>query len=371
MFSGKEELLLPALCIFVLMTVLKIILIAYAFVAVFVSGGLFFQHRQYTFRLLSVFTLLLGWEMLYFVYCTSPLLEISTSLYGRFYFESGFLYGPVLWFHLQFFLNQKKQFSRADVWHLLPFFLAFLYYFDIAILPDAERLHYTRDHFYDRIMPLNYARALHQLIYGAFLIHFVRNRRTEMSHGKRSYTYTIVGIYFLTSVLISWLTAFAGDWDDFVYYYLIVASIVFLTGYLLYQQPDFLVLFSKKYLYSGIEPEDMIRISRKITTVLRSRQLYLDNQLQLKHMAQIIGEKPHHISQTFSLHFQESFNDHINRYRVEHAMELLRSPDFQNFTIEALALDSGFNNKMTFNKFFRKFSGMKPSEFRLIQSVSS
>lgn len=353
------------------MTFLKTILLIYAAVALFVSGGLFFQHRQYAYRLLALFVLLLGWEMVYFVYCTSELLQLSSAFYGRFYFEAGFLYGPILWFHLQFFLNRKKRFNFIDAWHLLPFLLAFVYYFDITILPDPERLLYTREHFSDRIMPLNYARALHQLIYGAAIVAFVYRRQASQEHIKRLYVHAMIGIYFLTAVIISGLTAFAGSWHDFVYYYLAIATLVFMIGYLLYRQPNFLISLSRKYLHSGIAQKELEKISNKITKALQEQQLYLNSKLNLKQLAQTIDEKPHHLSQTFSLYFKESFNDHINRYRVEHAKALLRSPDFHNFTIEAMALDSGFNNKVTFSKSFRKFSGMKPSEYRLNQSIRS
>ena len=58
-----------------------------------------------------------------------------------------------------------------------------------------------------------------------------------------------------------------------------------------------------------------------------------------------------------------SFNDYLNSYRIEFLINKLKStPSWFDFTIEAMALKSGFANRVTFNNALKKIKGQKPSE---------
>ncbi|NRB50050.1 MAG: helix-turn-helix domain-containing protein [Saprospiraceae bacterium] len=343
---------------------IKFILLCYALLAIFVSGGLFFKDRHYASKLLALFTLLMGLEMINYVYATTALLSISKVFVARYYFYVGFLYGPILWFYLLFLWDQKRQFNWRDSLHLIPIILAFLYFFDIFILPGEERIAFIRAHFFDRVMPLNYARALHLLIYAILIVRYCLRMPEDLSKIKRVLSSGIAAIFLFTSVLMLGFTCFARDWHDFAPYYLIISTIVFSMAYLLYFQPDFMVRLGGKYVHSGIGKADMERIRAKIEQSLQQHQLFLQRNLNLKTLAVSIDEKPHHLSQTFSRLIQESFNEHVNRYRIDYAKEILLDPAFAHLTIEAIAQEAGFNNRVTFNKFFQKFTGMKPSAYK-------
>lgn len=343
---------------------LKVILFGYALLAIFVAGGLFFQKKNLPYRLLSAFVLILGLEMIEFLYSTSAIRDLYPQFFGRFYFPVGFLYGPLLWFHLQFSVGNKERFFWRDAWHLFPLFLVGIYFADIFILPGQERIEYMRIHFSDRIMPLNYARALSQLVYGVLMIKLVYRIQPQLTALKRLFSISLVAVYFLTSLLISWFTQYANSWADFILIYFVINTLVMLIAWLLYQQPGFLIEFGEKYLNSGIPRKDMKRIQGKIKTALTEQQTFLNRQLNLKVFAQEIGENPHHISQTFSQLMEESFRDYVNRHRIEYAKILLRDTNLQHYTIEAIAQEAGFNNRVTFNKAFRKFTQTMPSAYR-------
>ncbi len=58
----------------------------------------------------------------------------------------------------------------------------------------------------------------------------------------------------------------------------------------------------------------------------------------------------------------DSFSSFINKYRIKKAKKmLLENPDEK---ILAIAFDTGFKSKSTFNSAFAKFANMPPSEFR-------
>ena len=55
----------------------------------------------------------------------------------------------------------------------------------------------------------------------------------------------------------------------------------------------------------------------------------------------------------------------VNNLRLNHAIQLLN--EHPNYTMKAIAEDSGFNSMPTFNNLFKKKTGMTPFEFKSAQ----
>jgi len=53
----------------------------------------------------------------------------------------------------------------------------------------------------------------------------------------------------------------------------------------------------------------------------------------------------------------------VNDYRIEEVKIKLANFKNQSFTILALAFDSGFNSKSSFNNIFKKSTGVTPSQY--------
>ena len=66
-----------------------------------------------------------------------------------------------------------------------------------------------------------------------------------------------------------------------------------------------------------------------------------------------------------------SFNDYINHLRLEHARRLLFSGISEKLTVEAIALNSGFNIRETFHRLFREKYRLTPSEYAKIAKEQS
>ncbi|EGU46448.1 AraC family transcriptional regulator [Vibrio ichthyoenteri ATCC 700023] len=73
-----------------------------------------------------------------------------------------------------------------------------------------------------------------------------------------------------------------------------------------------------------------------------------------------------HISESsayrlFERHFLESFSDHLKRFRVGKACEMLLNSEL---SIALIAEQSGFNNLSNFNRQFKTVKNMTPSDFK-------
>lgn len=96
---------------------------------------------------------------------------------------------------------------------------------------------------------------------------------------------------------------------------------------------------------------------------LNHEALYLKPALRLSDLAEAMEQKPYVVSQVIKQGYQSNFYELVNQLRIEHAKRKLRENE-DNSKILAVALDSGFNSKSTFNDAFRRTVGMTPSEYK-------
>lgn len=82
-------------------------------------------------------------------------------------------------------------------------------------------------------------------------------------------------------------------------------------------------------------------------------------------VAKEIGYSPTSLYNKFGKGTNLTFNDYLNRYRIQQAIRLLSTTDKLVYEI---AEECGFNNYKYFNKVFNKYVGISPTEFN--ESIS-
>jgi AraC-like DNA-binding protein len=112
-----------------------------------------------------------------------------------------------------------------------------------------------------------------------------------------------------------------------------------------------------------IDESSANNLESKIREAMESDRLFLNPELSLSQLAEHIGSSRHHISQVLNVHMATNFYDFINKYRVDEFIRKLDEPGNESYTLLALAHESGFNSKATFNSVFKKNMGMTPSMF--------
>jgi AraC-like DNA-binding protein len=60
--------------------------------------------------------------------------------------------------------------------------------------------------------------------------------------------------------------------------------------------------------------------------------------------------------------YSMSFEELINKTRVEYFVEIIKEPKFKNYTVEALAMEVGFSSRQRFYQPFKKYHGGNPSD---------
>ena len=150
----------------------------------------------------------------------------------------------------------------------------------------------------------------------------------------------------------------------FATYYLAIA------GYLRSQtiELDFLSneeLENRKTLLSEKKLE---KLKVKLQNLMRDEKPYLESQITLTDLSRQIGVNSAVLSYTINNGFGKNFNDFINEFRIVAVKEKLTNGDAENSNLLGIAFDCGFNSKATFNRAFKKFTGVSPKEFQTSKS---
>ena len=102
----------------------------------------------------------------------------------------------------------------------------------------------------------------------------------------------------------------------------------------------------------------------KINTHVIDHKLFLDPYLSLETLSNSLELSSGYLSFLINNYSSNNFSDYINELRINQVKQIIKDPEYLNYTIVSIGLESGFNSKSTFYKSFKKFTGMSPAEFK-------
>lgn len=102
----------------------------------------------------------------------------------------------------------------------------------------------------------------------------------------------------------------------------------------------------------------------KINLRIKGEKLYLDHNLNLNTISEKFEISSGYLSQLINQHAEKSFNDYINELRIETAKNMLTNSEYNNYTIDAIALECGFKSKSNFYTIFKKSTSKTPNQYK-------
>ena len=119
-----------------------------------------------------------------------------------------------------------------------------------------------------------------------------------------------------------------------------------------------------KYKSSSLSESDARDYYRLVCEVMEEEKLYLRPKLKLADLATESGILPQQLSQVINQSAGMTFYDFVNGYRIKEAIRLMEAEGEDSASILDVAMASGFNSPTTFYKYFRKFTGSAPKDYR-------
>jgi AraC-like DNA-binding protein len=300
-----------------------------------------------------------------------------------------FTYGPLLYLYVRFMTDPERKFNWLALIHFIPFLAFFavsVIYREIPLLKDL-RSFFTPDRFIS--LRIVYSTSFFVSVTTYSILSFIEISRHQANlKNLISYTSGVITLNWLKILSISFYVAFLilfilgglnmiGNFIPFDPYFVVFAFIaIFSFTYSFYgiKQP---VIFgqelkilnddrkdAEKYTKSGLKEKQAAEYLEKLITSMETDKPYLNRDLSIHDLAQITGIPRHHITQVLNEKHKKNFFTFINEYRVKEVISRFSDKKNNNYTILAIAYDSGFNSKTTFNSIFKAATGETPSEYR-------
>lgn len=305
----------------------------------------------------------------------------QNPLVNRLYLYSFFLYGPSLFCYVYSLLYPDRNVGKERWYLFLPAILEVLVYMGIWLMSSLVSYDFaTEGQIKEFVLILEYLAIPVNLFFLFWVFYELRTYKRESSEKDlrrrksllRSLKQLNIMILLVWAgwVLISPIDAylFSGNLQIDVRntFWLVISLAIYGIGYLGYIQPEFFFGHEKKSRSSSkdLDPEKMETEMQQLRALLEAQKLYQNPKLGLKDLAAAMGMLPGYLSRLINEQTGENFYDLINEYRIEEVKQNLLNETHQSFTILAIAYESGFNSKSTFNDIFKKTVGMTPSQFR-------
>ena len=297
---------------------------------------------------------------------------------------ASFLYGPLLYFYFKR-ITEKYRFKAKDLLHSIPTILLLGYMIpNVYWLSSDEKISIMFTRLVNGVSPrdsnqlvlLVALKAISLIIYAIFINRVYKKSKAEnrLDEKTKIWQKNIYGIhvgYIVTYVFYGLLIT--NGYSSGIFYQIpiiMMALMVIYVGYAANLQPHvFSGIYTytnrlfPKYVKSGLTESLSYELKNNLTKLFTEEKLYRKNDINLEMVAQKLNTTRHNASQIINEHFQMSFHEFVNSYRINEAKHILSDEKQKDLNIIDIAYEVGYNNKVTFNKAFKKDTQLTPTQY--------
>jgi AraC-like DNA-binding protein len=361
----------------------------------FFAGLLMATRRPYT----TASRIMTAWLFLFCIEMIFALINRTVLDMYSFPFIS-LTYGPLLFLYVRHMTVPTR---RLSPWHALHF-IPFVVFFAVSVIFREEPIFDDLTGFLvtDRFIPLRIVYSviffLSVTVYSTLSFLEIRNHQRHL-HDLVSYTSAKLTLNWLKILSITFYSGYvivfilggikiiAGllPFDPYVMTFVFITFFSFAYSFYAVRQPEIMdfpaavyeddeisdTSTAEKYARSGLRPEQAEEYLNKLLQIMDEEKLYLDGDLTINDLSTRTGIPRHYITEVLNEKYGRNFFSFVNEYRIREALSRMNDPKYQHYTLLAIAYDSGFNSKSTFNSFFKAYTGKTPSAYRDEMSKSS
>ncbi len=293
------------------------------------------------------------------------------------------LYGPLFYFYLREVVKNQG-FKIKDLIHFAPFFIIFGVRIGFFSLNYESKLHAilsrtVTEHVYF-IPGSTVILSTLMICYGIYsFIKYASEYKydPELKIWMRciSFVFILFSISCLAYYTFTSFRMMQINHEYFVnllmvFFILLVSFFVFIYPNILNGKPIEKIIPFIKYERTGLSKDFSLELKNKLLAVMNDEKPYLDSEISLNKIADLLDISRHHASQIINEHFQVHFFDFINNYRINEAKQLMLSDTNTKLSIIDIAFETGFNNRISFYKAFKKVTGKSPSEYKKLGATA-
>ncbi len=290
-----------------------------------------------------------------------------------------FVDGPLLYFYFKS-ITKKYVFQKKHLLHLIPTIVIIVVLLPLLVLPEEEKLKIMLNtsaiNYASFLPPMVFVKLI--LLYGyGYFVFKIYNRdirkNPKISERVQKWQRNLVGLislYIVSFTVYCLVVIDVIPRSDYLYHFQIwiMTSMVLYIGFMAYIQPkiitnSYITRITDKYRNSGLTVSFSNELKEQLLYLLNDQKIYKENDINLDKLSNLLNTSRHNASQVINEHFQLNFFELINQYRINEASHILKNNIHHNLNIIDVAYEVGFNNKVTFNKTFKKHFEQTPSQY--------
>jgi AraC-like DNA-binding protein len=305
------------------------------------------------------------------------------------------LHGPLLWFYVKTLTQPIFKLKPIHLLHFAPFvFYSIFHWFNFIGLSAEEKIiyvstgaHYTTIFVKIGSLAVGVSSITYNIVALVLLQKHLRNIKSTYSNIENK------DLKWLKTLVIASLVVFSVNvllynLNNFFrfseYFALAKIAYTFSTIYVLYigyfgiRQgrifADYII--EEAHLPKVVKQSIQIDVKKNYSEIvgnlirlMEKEQPYLDPELNLAKLSNLMKTKPELISEVLNSALNQNFFDFINKYRIEEFKLKCLSKENRHLSIMGIAYDCGFNSKAAFYRAFNKFEAISPTAY--ISQVSS
>jgi AraC-like DNA-binding protein len=358
--------------------------------------------RSFSDYILSFFILSQIWAAILYLLISTGKIVFVAFLY-RSAAPITFLIPPLGYLYVRTVLYNERQFKRIDLLHLIPFTFFLVNYIPFYLSPNDYKLEIIYKTIHARTFAVEKQLGLFpETVF--YLFRPIQSIFYLLFQGILIFEYKkanpIKMIQDQIKLVIQWLRVFTFANALIIFGYVITIPIYFLLkekfdskmvhiipeiilgiGFfsiccylLIYPQAlNGLPFVKYKEIQSSIIENETDKIpfiyedySKEIKIIeeyFSESKAYLQPNLSINQVAVETKIPSRELSYIINNNYKKRFNDYLNEMRLQHFLSKVNTQTLDSFTIEAIALESGFTYKSSFYRAFNRFYSCTPSAY--------
>ena len=304
------------------------------------------------------------------------------------YFPFGIVYasGVCIWFYVLTLTNAKREFEPKDWLLFIPSIIYLIFRLTLFAQSLEFKGWFNKNYYLPFVNPFVFVtETAWNSVFLYFSIKHYRKYRAWLEENfsdtekikfdwLRNFLYIFTFIFILGAIFdFTESFLFRLSYIQYFYFEFVLALLTYylaIAGYLRSRtiELNFTEAEGEKIEMAEakkrlLAENDLEKLKVKLTDLMKTEKPFLDSQLTLSVLARQIGVNTTVLSYVINSGFEKNFNDFVNEYRIVEVKDRLIGGAAESENLLGVALDSGFNSKATFNRSFKKFTGVSPKEF--------
>jgi AraC-like DNA-binding protein len=298
-------------------------------------------------------------------------------------------YGVCIWFYVLTLTDSRRRIERRDWLLFIPSLVYLVFRFYLFAQTVEFKGRFSDDYYNPYINPLIvvtefawnlgllYFSIRHYRKYRAWLDQNYSDTEKIKFDWLRNFLYIFTFIFILGAVFDFTGSFFVRlSYIQYFYFEFVLALVTYylgIAGYLRSQPIEVNFSEAESERIEAVDEDErralmpdreLEKNKARLRELMSAEKPHLDSQLTLTALARMLGLNASVLSYVINHGFGVNFNDFVNEFRIAEVKAKLNDAAAENSNLLGVALDCGFNSKATFNRAFKKFTGVSPRQYQ-------